>query len=295
LRAPASLGLAALVLSLAAWPPAAAGQEIDFDKDGFTVSQGDCDDKNPKVFPGAPELCNGIDDDCDDRVDEDPDPRDGISNDKDPEIDEGFGFCQFEVTGPKNECRTPGRTACVDREPRCENLLEQILVWAPEGPDAGTCDDGIDNDCDGRTDAADLDSKCPRPAEICDGLDNDFDGEIDEDFKVGEACSVGVGQCESSGLLVCDPKGNGTRCSAVAGSAGIESIPFGNSCGDKVDNDCDGAADLEDDSCFGFGQPKGRSPALRNARLSAPPRRETPASKATARAAPIFSTTTATD
>jgi hypothetical protein len=37
----------------------------DFDKDGYTVEQGDCNDKNPDIYPGAPEICgDGIDQDC---------------------------------------------------------------------------------------------------------------------------------------------------------------------------------------------------------------------------------------
>jgi hypothetical protein len=41
----------------------------DADGDGFSQAD-DCDDDNDAVFPGAEESCNGIDDDCDDEVDE---------------------------------------------------------------------------------------------------------------------------------------------------------------------------------------------------------------------------------
>ncbi len=47
----------------------------DNDGDGFDEVE-DCDDANADVFPGAPEWCDGIDNNCDDLVDndcEDPD------------------------------------------------------------------------------------------------------------------------------------------------------------------------------------------------------------------------------
>ena len=46
------------------------GVPVDKDGDGFTESQGDCDDANPAIHPQAAEVCNGVDDDCDDETDE---------------------------------------------------------------------------------------------------------------------------------------------------------------------------------------------------------------------------------
>src|SRR5687768_4793670 len=40
----------------------------DADGDGWTIQEGDCNDANPDIHPGAPELCNGIDDDCDTQI-----------------------------------------------------------------------------------------------------------------------------------------------------------------------------------------------------------------------------------
>ncbi|MEN9785609.1 MAG: hypothetical protein RLZZ299_873 [Pseudomonadota bacterium] len=40
--------------------------------DGWVAARGDCDDEDPLVHAGAPERCNGADDDCDAAVDEIP-------------------------------------------------------------------------------------------------------------------------------------------------------------------------------------------------------------------------------
>ncbi len=46
-------------------------QDADADGDGYTRCGGDCDDANPSVYPGALEICDGVDNDCDGQIDED--------------------------------------------------------------------------------------------------------------------------------------------------------------------------------------------------------------------------------
>ena len=44
--------------------PTDSGEGIDSDQDGSPASL-DCDDTDPSIFPGAPEVCDGLDQDCD--------------------------------------------------------------------------------------------------------------------------------------------------------------------------------------------------------------------------------------
>ncbi|HNH50712.1 MAG TPA: putative metal-binding motif-containing protein, partial [Myxococcota bacterium] len=47
-------------------------EKVDLDEDGY-VSEIDCDDGRKTVHPDAPELCDGLDNDCDELIDEDSD------------------------------------------------------------------------------------------------------------------------------------------------------------------------------------------------------------------------------
>ena len=68
----------------------------DTDDDGWPDSV-DCNVYNPSVFPGAEEVCNGLDSDCDGLVDEAMELcGDASDNDCDGQVDEGCGLCAQE-------------------------------------------------------------------------------------------------------------------------------------------------------------------------------------------------------
>jgi N-acetylneuraminic acid mutarotase len=50
------------------------GQSVDDDFDGYSECAGDCNDMNPAIHPGAAEVCDGLDNDCDAVADNAPVP-----------------------------------------------------------------------------------------------------------------------------------------------------------------------------------------------------------------------------
>jgi hypothetical protein len=223
---------------------------LDADGDGYGVGPNcdgfDCDDEDPDAHPGAPEVCDGVDNDCDGTTDDEP-------TDAGRRCDSGLpGVCSQGVTFCDNgelvcEPNTPASSEfCDGQDNDCDGqtdegddgqALSQRCYNGPEGTEgvgacqagARVCVDGQTSDCEGQV--------LPGP-ELCDGEDNDCDGESDEGNPSG-----GVA-CRSEGLGVC-ARG---RTSCEEGFAVC--VPLAEASAevcDGLDNDCDGQADEGDD------------------------------------------------
>ncbi len=104
---------------------------------GWSLEPGDCDDTDAAVYPGAAELCDELDDDCDGAVDEELDPPWWYVD----EDGDGYGDLEQAI----QSCLQPEGSS--DRSGDCNDQDDQIHPAAFE-----TCGDGRDEDCDGVVD-----------------------------------------------------------------------------------------------------------------------------------------------
>jgi MYXO-CTERM domain-containing protein len=102
---------------------------------GYVSNDGDCDDTNPAVYPGALEVCDGVDGNCN-----------GVLDDVGLPCTVGVGVC-----------KASGKVAC-------GAMGTPVVCSASAGPHSTETCDGLDQDCDGVADTDD--------GALCSGLED---------------------------------------------------------------------------------------------------------------------------
>ena len=271
---------------------------VDADADGFgdpatrteacsapegAVDNGeDCDDTDADVFPGAEEICDEVDNDCDVEVDE------GVTTDfyRDADAD-GFG----DPASVTAACEEPADHVVAERATDCDDTDADRFPGNPEVCDEvdNDCDDTVDEgvgevfyvdlDGDGWGDPASTTDACvvpdgyaetagdcddsdpavsPDGTEVCNGVDDDCDGDVDDadasldptsggSMWYADADADGYGDAATAVTTCAQPSGtvsDATDCDDSAAAVNPGATEVCNS----VDDDCDGAVDDADPS-----------------------------------------------
>jgi hypothetical protein len=162
------------------------------------------------VFPAAArEECNGIDDNCDGRIDE-------PENLREP---------------PGDLCRTTAGTVCAGTRPVCATRMAGT-TWYCDYPMGVEYDRNVPNGI-------------VAEETRCDGADGDCDGVPDDSFAMlGRTCSNELqGACRDEGTVRCDPMDvTRTTCDLTGGINPVPGAPMAETC-NGVDDNCDGTVD----------------------------------------------------
>ncbi len=246
---------------------------------GYVENDDDCDDDTDAKSPGADEICDDLDNDCDG------------STDESSAVDATTWYADDDSDGYGDADRT--RVACdqpsgyTDDDTDCDDKRRAVNPSETE-----LCDD-LDNDCDGSTDEADAldadtwfrdgdedgygdaddtttacslpdgyvsndddcdddeDDASPARSEVCDDIDNDCDSVVDE--STAEDVSTWYIDRDRDGYgdadlytVACDQPSGYVDDDDDCDDLEDEANPAETEVCDDIDNDCDGTVDEGD-------------------------------------------------
>jgi PKD-like domain/Putative metal-binding motif/Secretion system C-terminal sorting domain/Bacterial pre-peptidase C-terminal domain len=196
---------------------------------GYVSNNSDCNDANAAIKPGATELCNGIDDDCDTSIDEGL-PFNSYYNDLDGD-NYGTGLSFLACVQPPNSAVLNGD--CDDTNAAINPLAIEVCDFDDNDCD-GFVDEGFDVDGDSHTscggDCNDNNPTInPSATEVCNTIDDNCNALVDEGYDAdGDSYTWCNGDCNDLNAAI---------------HPGVTELCNG------FDDDCDG---LTDEGCTTF-------------------------------------------
>jgi hypothetical protein len=173
----------------------AYGLLSDFDQDGYSVCDGDCDDARAIAHPGAAETCNGLDEDCDGTADNGGNTLCADADACTTDLCGGFAACLHPLRDGDGDGFADlqcGGTDCADADPL-------VHPGAPE-----QCN-GLDDNCDSVADeggAVLCNDQNVCTLDACGGLNGCQHAPRDADADGRPDASCGGSDCDDSNPMV---------------------------------------------------------------------------------------------